>query len=159
MEADLASLSLQTAESGGGDTLRTGRTLLDQLRSAEAVGRLVINLDEDVARSVGDIEVRDGDRLLVPRGIQVVSVLGETQQNSSHLYQLGVSRDEYIDRSGGVTRRADKKLIYVVRANGAVVAANRSKWFGRDKKRRYPAWRYDRCATGYTSYETADFLG
>ena len=33
--------------------------------------------------------------------------------------------------SGGLTRRADKKLIYVVRANGAVVAGNRSKWFGR----------------------------
>jgi hypothetical protein len=33
--------------------------------------------------------------------------------------------------SGGLTRRADKKLIYVVRASGAVVVGNRSKWFGR----------------------------
>ena len=33
--------------------------------------------------------------------------------------------------SGGLTRRADKKLIYVVRANGAVVAGNRSRWLGR----------------------------
>jgi polysaccharide export outer membrane protein len=133
MEADLASLSLQSAGSGGGDTFRTGQTLLNQLENAEAVGRLVINLEEDVAQSVGDIEMHDGDRLLVPRATQVVSVLGETQQNSSHLYQPGVSRDEYIDLSGGLTRRADKKLIYVVRASGAVVAANRSKWFGRGK--------------------------
>jgi hypothetical protein len=35
--------------------------------------------------------------------------------------------------SGGTTRRADNKLIYVVRANGAVVTASRSKWFGRGK--------------------------
>ena len=71
--------------------------------------------------------------MLVPAVTQVVTVLGETQQNTSHLYQQGVSRDEYIDLSGGLTRRADKKLIYVVRANGAVVAAGRSKWLGRGK--------------------------
>ncbi len=34
--------------------------------------------------------------------------------------------------SGGLTRRADRKLIYVVRANGAVVTGNRSRWFGRN---------------------------
>lgn len=33
--------------------------------------------------------------------------------------------------SGGLTRRADKKLIYVVRASGAVVTGSRSRWFGR----------------------------
>ena len=41
------------------------------------------------------------------------------------------TRDDYIDLSGGLTRRADKKLIYVVRASGAVIASDRSKWFGR----------------------------
>ena len=131
MQADLASLSLQTANTGGRDTLRTGKVLLEQLKNTEAVGRLVINLNRDVAGSVSDIEVRDGDRLLVPTATQVVTVLGETQQNSSHLYQSGLSRDAYIDLSGGLTRRADKKLIYVVRANGAVVAANHSRWLAR----------------------------
>jgi len=58
-------------------------------------------------------------------------VIGETQQPTSHLYQPGLSRDDYIDLSGGLTRRADKKLIYVVRASGAVIASNRSKWLGR----------------------------
>jgi hypothetical protein len=43
----------------------------------------------------------------------------------------GLSRDDYIDLSGGLTRRADKKLIYVVRASGAVIASNKSKWLGR----------------------------
>ena len=33
--------------------------------------------------------------------------------------------------SGGLTRRADKGRIYVVRANGAVVARGGSKWLGR----------------------------
>lgn len=55
---------------------------------------------------------------------------GEAQQNTSHLYQQGLSRDDYIDLSGGLTRRADRKLIYVVRASGAVITGGRSRWLG-----------------------------
>lgn len=134
LEADLANLSLQAAAAGGSETLSTGRVLLDQLRETEATGRLVIDLRRDgdsAAGSADAVEMRDGDKLLVPKQPQVVSVLGETQQNTSHLFRENLSRDAYIDLSGGLTRRADRKLIYVVRANGAVVAGNRSKWFGR----------------------------
>ena len=136
LEADLASLTLEERDSTGDDNLDTGNVLLGQLKSTEAVGRLVINLDQISAGaaapdSVNDIELKDGDRLLVPTQSQVVTVIGETQQNASHLYQAGNSRDDYINMSGGLTRRADKKLIYVVRASGAVVAGKRSKWFGR----------------------------
>jgi protein involved in polysaccharide export with SLBB domain len=135
LEADLISLSLQTADSGGADTLSTGRALLDQLRSAEPVGRLVIDLEQLAARASGeelvdDVELRNGDRLLVPTQSQVVTVIGEVQQNTSHLFQAGLSRDDYIEMSGGVTRRADRKHIYVVRASGAVVTGRRSRWFG-----------------------------
>jgi protein involved in polysaccharide export with SLBB domain len=136
MEADLTQLSLETLETTGAEALETGQTLLEQLREMEAVGRLVIDLEQLAARVSGvdlvnDVELRDGDRLLVPKQAQEVTVIGETQQNTSHLFQLGLTRDDYIDMSGGLTRRADKKLIYVVRASGAVVVGNRSKWFGR----------------------------
>ena len=136
MEADLTQLSLETLETTGAEALETGQTLLEQLRGMEAVGRLVIDLEQLAARVSGvevvnDVELRDGDRLLVPKQAQEVTVIGETQQNTSHLFQPGLTRDDYIDMSGGLTRRADKKLIYVVRASGAVVVGNRSRWFGR----------------------------
>jgi len=137
LEADLVSLSLQSANAGETNTLTTGNALLDQLRSSEAVGRLVIDLEQAInnsSRSSATIEMRDGDVLLVPTYSQMVTVLGETQQNTSHLYQDNMTRDDYIELSGGLTRRADKKLIYVVRANGAVVAGNRSRWFGRGNR-------------------------
>ena len=90
LESDLTSLSLQLAESGGSETLNTGSTLLEQLRSTEAVGRLVINashLDLQQRQGVAaGIELRDGDELLVPIHSQVVTVIGETQQNTSHLF-------------------------------------------------------------------------
>ena len=135
LESDLATLSLQLADTSGSDTMSTGRALLDQLRSTEAVGRLVIdpeNLRSDGWESADVmIELRDGDRLLVPQISQVVTVIGETQQNTSHLYQSELSRDDYVNMSGGLTRRADRSRIYVVRANGAVVTNSRSAWFGR----------------------------
>jgi protein involved in polysaccharide export with SLBB domain len=136
LEADIATLSLEARDTSGVQALETGESLLRQLREIEAVGRLVIDLEQLSARApstdlVNDVELRDGDQLLVPKKSQEITVLGETQQNTSHLFQPGLSRDDYIEMSGGLTRRADKKRIYVVRASGAVVTDNRSRWFGR----------------------------
>ena len=128
LESDLTSLSLQQSQTGGSETLATGSQLLEQLRSTEAVGRLVI--DTEHLSSI-ELELRDGDRLMIPKRSQVVTVIGEIQQNTSHVYRANLSRNDYIELSGGMTRRADRKRIYVVRANGAVVANNRSKWLGR----------------------------
>lgn len=136
IEADLTSLSLEQGGTESADTVRTGQSLLTQLRQTQAVGRLVIDLNQIMAAGQGkeavlDLELRDGDQLLVPKRAHSVTIIGETQQNTSLLYQPGLSRDDYIELSGGMTRRADKKLIYVVRASGAVEANNRSHWFGR----------------------------
>ena len=133
MQADLTALSIQSVNASNDDSLRTGQVLLEQLQNSEAFGRLVIDLQNDVARSVGHITVRDGDRLLIPMVQQVVTVLGETQQNASHLYRSNLSRDDYINLSGGLTRKADKKFIYIVRANGEVVPRKHSRWPGRRK--------------------------
>lgn len=136
LEADLTSLALDQTSTSNANSVETGRSLLAQLRDTEAVGRLVIDLERIVRggaqdQTNSDVELRNGDRLLVPMRSQSVTVIGESQQNTSHLYKPGLDRDDYINLSGGLTRHADKRLIYVVRANGAVVAGNRSRWFGR----------------------------
>ena len=138
LQQDLATLSLQSSQSGGqtadsaSETLAVGKTLLRDLRNAEAVGRLVIDLDRVMAAQQGsdaDLILEDGDRLIVPKRAQVVTVIGEVQNPTSHLYDASVSRDDYVRRSGGTTPRADEKRIYVVRANGSVEVGNGSSWF------------------------------
>ncbi|MGA2563999.1 MAG: SLBB domain-containing protein [Steroidobacteraceae bacterium] len=112
-------------------SLTIGQTLLEQLQTAKAVGRLVINLEAAMHARPGttnDIILRNGDELIVPKQRQEVMVLGEVQSASSHLYQRRMSRDDYIDQSGGVTRQADRGQIYVVRADGSVDAGRRG-WF------------------------------
>jgi polysaccharide export outer membrane protein len=134
LRSDIAEMALMGTRAGLGGTAQSisiGENLLSQLTAAQAVGRLVIDLDASIHAKLGspeDIVLRDGDELVVPRQRQEVMVLGEVQSASSHLYRRGLERDDYIEQSGGITRQADKGKIYVVRANGSVEAGG-SRWF------------------------------
>ena len=133
MQEDIAALSLQSTQTtpGAVDALSVGRSLLDQLRASKPVGRLVIDLKKLLANggAASDVTLRNGDELIVPRVTQEVTVLGEVQSPTSHLYRSGMRREDVIELSGGPTARADKARIYVVRADGSVVATP-SGWFG-----------------------------
>jgi polysaccharide export outer membrane protein len=148
LQSDLASLSLEavstSAISGGGgggggsaaQALAIGQQLIQQLRNTKPVGRLVIDVQQ-VAKGrpggPGDVLLRDGDELLIPKKSQEITVLGEVQSPTSHVYRVGLSRDDYIAKSGGATQKADKKRIYIVRANGDVVSGGRTGWFRRSR--------------------------
>src|SRR5437016_7578860 len=117
---------------GATTALTVGHSLLTQLRQSRAIGRLVINLPRLLRSSIGsvsDVIVRGGDELIVPKFQQEVTVIGEVQTATSHLYRPGLSRDDYIALSGGETVRADKSRIYVVHADGSVVASGGARWF------------------------------
>ena len=135
LEADLAGLTLKLAQEEGGQTqsLAIVRELADQLRSAEPTGRLVINLPKLIdttkggRRSEYDVTLLDGDKLYIPPVTQEVTVTGEVFYPTSHLYEKGRDRKDYVKMSGGATREADTKHIYVVRADGSVDA--KTPWF------------------------------
>jgi hypothetical protein len=137
MQRDVALLALQSAaanQSGAATALSVGQSLLGQLKGAQAVGRLVIDLprlEDSADGSVYDVVLRDGDTLSVPRYEQQVTVIGEVQTVTSHLYNPRLNRDDYIGLSGGFTSRADRGRIYVVRASGSVIAGSGSRWFDR----------------------------
>ena len=143
LQGDLASLALQATQSAmpnsqqqpASQALLVGQSLLDSLREIEPVGRLVINLDRILSATPGthdDVVVKDGDRLLVPGQMQEVTVIGEVQSSTSHLWDPTLARSDYIRMSGGTTQNADKGRIYVVRASGSVVSGESSAWFRGD---------------------------
>ncbi|MFK8030837.1 MAG: SLBB domain-containing protein [Gammaproteobacteria bacterium] len=114
----------------------SGEQLLEQLQESRPQGRLVIDLLqllEKPGNVSADILVKGGDRLLIPPRSQEVTVIGEIQYATSHIYTPNLDRQGYILKSGDVTANADVKRIYVVRANGDVVASSRSAWFGRSR--------------------------
>jgi polysaccharide export outer membrane protein len=137
LQGDLASAALQGAQanqSQAPQALAVGQSLLDQLKNTKPVGRLVIDLDAVLRADVGsdqDLQLRDGDVLVVPKTKQEVTVIGEVQNSTSHVYRNEMTRDDYIGLSGGVTRKADRRRIYVVHADGSVVSGEGSAWFRR----------------------------
>jgi polysaccharide export outer membrane protein len=140
MQSDVAFMALQAANTNSAaaataatGALAAGQSLLAQLKSTRAVGRLVISLKaalDHPAGSIYDVMLRGGDQLIVPKFEQEVSVIGEVQNPTSHLYRPGWGRDEYIALSGGETRRADSGRVYVVRADGSVTTSS-DRWFSR----------------------------
>jgi polysaccharide export outer membrane protein len=137
LQSDLASAALQATAANQGDAgqaLAVGQSLLNQLKQTQAVGRLVIDLDSALAATPGsgmDVALRDGDRLVIPKIKQEVTVIGEVQTTTSHFYRASLSRDDYIGLSGGLTGKADRGRIYVVRADGSVISSEGAGWFRR----------------------------
>jgi len=134
MQSDIAFVALQGTvanQAGAASALSVGQSLLSQLRQAKAAGRLVVNLPAMMRAPIDssyDVVLRDGDQLIVPKFEQEVTVIGEVQTVTSHLYRPGLSRNDYIAMSGGTTVRADKNRIYVVHADGSVVPGGDG-WF------------------------------
>ena len=89
------------------------------------VGRLIIRLSSDLDKlrgSQGDIEMEDGDELMVPREPHVVNVLGEVYSPSAVNYIPSRSTSYYIALVGGETKMADRLSLYIIRADGTIVS-------------------------------------
>ena len=110
--------------------------LLANISQVSAAGRLVISLPNAINRGGAfDVILRTGDRLIVPRTQQEVSVVGEVNRPTSHLWLPGTTVADYIDRSGGYTRLSDEKNVYIIKASGEVVSFNGARWFFESRKK------------------------
>ena len=108
------------------------RGLLEQLRSAKASGRIVLQLrprDTGLA-AVPRVVLEDLDRVLVPPRSQVVSVVGSVFNQSSFLYRRGATVGYYIRAAGNGNATADLRRALLVRADGSVIGHKTSVFFG-----------------------------
>jgi polysaccharide biosynthesis/export protein len=131
LETDLANISLAAGSEGTSAKAKSvADGLLARLRNSKSTGRLVIDLDEQVAREAeSSIVVRDGDKLFVPSLPYEVSVVGEVQFATSHLFNSKLDIKHYIQRSGGFTANADENRVFAVKSNGSVLTKANSGWF------------------------------
>ena len=133
LQGDLLGVQLEGDSFGGQNAQRVDEVkgLLEDVQSSRPVGRMVIDLPQVLADTgYQPIRLQDGDTLTVPTIPQAVSVFGEVQFPTSHLYTAGLTVDDYLERSGGPTRQADQDRVYVVKADGSVMLPEKSAWFG-----------------------------
>ena len=128
LRRDIASKSFQNSVSGNSLSYGEMDKLLNDLASVEAVGRLVIDLPL-IVNNQQNLVLQNGDTLYVPSKRDSISIIGEVNYSTSHLYKAGVSVDDYIDLSGGLKERAAEDRIYIIKANGSVEIPNTGGWF------------------------------
>ena len=109
------------------------QTTLTQLSANPPVGRVNIRISSNIKRwkdSPADIEVRAGDTLVIPKRPDYVMVTGQVFNPTAVAYRPGKSAKWYLSQSGGPTTIANKKDIFVIRADGSVIGGNKSMWSG-----------------------------
>lgn len=88
-------------------------------RELEPNGRLVV-AEGGRIRNVG---LQDGDIITIPERSDSIFVSGEVVVPQAMVYRDGQRVRDYIDRAGGLTRRADRNNILLARQSGEVVDA------------------------------------
>lgn len=101
------------------------------LNQVEATGRLVIDLQTalNAPSSESDVLLKDGDQLLVPGTNQEVTILGEVQRPTSHIFDSDLDVRDYIRKSGGFSQNASRSDVYIIKSSGDVIAFGSSRWF------------------------------
>jgi polysaccharide biosynthesis/export protein len=96
---------------------------IETLQNMPPLGRLVIHVSSDVKRwanSSADIQVRAGDVIFIPKKPNIVLVDGAVYNPTAITSKPGKDAGWYLKQAGGPTALADKRGIFVVRADGSV---------------------------------------
>jgi polysaccharide export outer membrane protein len=97
---------------------------LAKLTSIRPIGRVVLEMKPDASTTaaIPDFQLEDGDTFYVPPMPSTVQVSGEVYNASAFRFQPGKRLIAYLAAAGGPTRQADKKRIFVIRADGDVIS-------------------------------------
>jgi len=129
MEAELLALSAQKAQTGlDKEDIERQKVVaaqqqqfLAKLRTIVPLGRVIIRIDdpERLRGTPDDLELQEGDSLLVPQIQQTVNVLGSVVNPTAVIYSPYRTVREYLTQVGGPAKNADVKHMYVIKADGS----------------------------------------
>jgi protein involved in polysaccharide export with SLBB domain len=84
---------------------------------------MVIHISSNLKRwmnTSSDVQVRAGDTIYVPKRPSVVLVDGSVYNPTGVTFKPGKSAGWYLSQAGGPTGTANKKGVFVIRADGSV---------------------------------------
>jgi protein involved in polysaccharide export with SLBB domain len=109
------------------------KTTIDKLQNTPPAGRLVIHISSDVKRwanTSADVQVRAGDTIYIPKRPGIILVDGSVFNPTGITYKPGKDAGWYLRQAGGPTPMANRKAIFVIRADGSVVGGTGSMFGG-----------------------------
>lgn len=125
--------AVATGDTGGTLQLIKGQQeqAIAQLKSHPATGRMVIHISADInswANTPADVEIRRGDVLTIPKRPGFVLVTGQVYNATALTFAPDKTASWYLSHAGGTNSTADRKEIFIIRANGSVVGRHSGGW-------------------------------
>jgi protein involved in polysaccharide export with SLBB domain len=129
--------SIQKSKDDLNKALLTSRQKGDSIGDINIIRALSESIEpENLGRIAGDFSPQseaakktvllDGDSIYVPRNPNVINVLGEVLNPIAFEYNKRITIKSAIANSGGYQDYADKRKVYVIKANGLIEKANRN---------------------------------
>ena len=123
--SDRASSAVSPQEAATvGASAASQRELVNRLKQVRATGRIVLHIEpfgSDIS-SLPDLPLEDGDRFVVPPIPSTVGIVGAVYDPNSFVYTPRERAGQYLRTAGGPNRNADRKQIFIIRADGSVVS-------------------------------------
>lgn len=111
----------QDAPQQHAEQIKVAQQIADELRRAEALGRITVEANPDTLRQnpKAAILMMPGDRVYIPRRPATVAVAGEVLSPTTLQYLPDMPGNDYIQQAGGTTRYADSGRSFVVFPDGS----------------------------------------
>ncbi len=117
-----AFLAVSARKTGSGSSSDTASAaqLIASLGSVEAPGRVVVEADPRALALRPDLDtvLESGDTLFVPKRPNYVLALGDVSNPGALQFVAGKTAIDYIGETGGTSKTADKRRIFLVLPNG-----------------------------------------
>lgn len=98
--------------------------IVDRFKNEPPAGRLVVHISGDISKwqnGPEDVELRAGDVITIPKRPTQVMVTGQVFNPTAMTYAPGKNAGWYLREAGGTNELANKKSIFIVRADGSVI--------------------------------------
>lgn len=105
---------------------------LHNLMTTPPVGRLVVHISSNKSwiHSAADVQLRAGDSIYIPKKPNFVMVQGAVYNQTGITFRPGKSAAWYLHQAGGPTSAADRKDIFIIRADGTVAGGPKGLFTG-----------------------------
>ena len=119
---ELVEMARQSAGADAGDSLALNQLAL---QTTYTVG---IHLDEALSNPGcdEDVELREGDRLIIPRYNRTVKISGDILKPNTVAFKEKKGYKYYIEQAGGYGKRARKSHTYILYQNGTIAKASKA---------------------------------